>query len=162
MGRQTKLLWVPKQNVEVDVALAGIAPRRVELFLPDQPTPHDRRQEILYFLEKGMPFFPARETSTGRWEIVNRSALLWIRLPLESLGALGDDTEELFDFRHRVRIDLISGEPLEGELLYSAQKQETRVTDYLNVEGRSFHLWHGDDVYLVNKSCVRRVIEETD
>ena len=53
----------------------------------------------------------------------------------------------------------MSGAPLEGELLYSAQEQETRVTDYMNIEGRFFRLWREDDVYLVNKSFVLRVIE---
>lgn len=160
MRGQTEFLRVRKQNVAVDLALAGLAPRRVELFLPEQPTRDDRRHQVLHFLEKGMTFVPARELATGQWEILNRNAVLWIRIPLASLGTLGDDAEELFEFRQRVRIDLLSGEPLEGELLYSAQEQETRVTDYMNYEGRFFRLWREDDVYLVNKNYVLRVLEE--
>lgn len=155
MRGQTEFLRVRNQNVSVELALAGVAPRRVEIFLPEQPTREDRRQQILHFLEKGPAFLPARESDSGQWEIVNRNAILWIRL-----GPLEDDTEELFDFRQRVRVDLLSGEPLEGELLYSAQEQESRVTDHMNDAGRFFRLWRGDDVYLVNKSYVSRVLED--
>ena len=155
MRGQTEFLRVRKQNVAVDLALAGISPRRMELFLPEQPTREDRRQQVLHFLETGLTFLPARDAS-GRWEILNRDAIVWIRI---SLGEIGEDADELFDFRQRVRVDLTSGEPLDGELLYSAQEQETRVTDYMNFEGRFFRLWHGDDVYIVNKSFVLRIIE---
>jgi hypothetical protein len=159
MRGQTELLRVRKQNVAVDLALAGISPRRMELFLPQQPTSADRRQQVLHFLEKGLTFLPARETASGQWEIINRNAVVWIRISLADLGSLGEDPEELFEFRQKVRVDLTSGAPLGGELLYSAQEQETRVTDYMNFEGRFFRLWREDDVYLVNKSYVLRVIE---
>ena len=159
MRGQTEYLRVRKQNVAVDLALAGVSPRRMELFLPEQPTSQDRRQQVLHFLEKGLTFRPARETASWQWEIINRNALLWIRISLADLGSLGEDSDELFDFRQKVRIDLMSGAPLDGELLYSAQEQETRVTDYMNVEGRFFRLWREEDVYLVNKSFVLRVVE---
>jgi hypothetical protein len=159
MRGQTEFLRVRKQNVVVDLALAGISPRRMELFLPEQPTSEDRRAQVLHFVEKGLTFLPARDSANGQWEIINRNALLWIRISLEDLGALGEDADELFDFRQKVRVDLMSGAPLDGELLYSAQEQETRVTDYMNFEGRFFRLWREDDVYLVNKSFVLRVIE---
>lgn len=156
MRGQTEFLRVRKQSVAVDLALAGISPRRMELFLPEQPTRDDRRQQVLHFLETGLTFLPARDAASGQWEIVNRDAVLWIRI---SLAEIGDDADELFDFRQRVHVDLTSGSPLDGELLYSAQEQETRVTDYMNFDGRFFRLWHGDDVYIVNKSFVLRIIE---
>jgi hypothetical protein len=159
MRGQTEFLRVRKQNVVVDLALAGISPRRMELFLPEQPTSEDRRAQVLHLVEKGLTFLPARDSASGQWEIINRNALLWIRISMEDLGALGEDADELFDFRQKVRVDLMSGAPLDGELLYSAQEQETRVTDYMNFEGRFFRLWREDDVYLVNKSFVLRVIE---
>ena len=159
MRGQTEFLRVRKQNVVVDLALAGVSPRRMELFLPEQPTSEDRRAQVLHFVEKGLTFLPARDSASGQWEIINRNAVLWIRISMEDLGALGEDADELFEFRQKVRVDLMSGEPLDGELLYSAQEQETRVTDYMNFEGRFFRLWREDDVYLVNKSFVLRVIE---
>ena len=159
MRGQTEVLRVRKQNVVVDLALAGVSPRRMELFLPEQPTSEDRRAQVLHLVEKGLTFLPARDSASGSWEIINRNAVLWIRISMEDLGALGEDADELFEFRQKVRVDLMSGAPLDGELLYSAQEQETRVTDYMNIEGRFFRLWREDDVYLVNKSFVLRVIE---
>ena len=159
MRGQTEFLRVRKQNVVVDLALAGVSPRKMELFLPEQPTAEDRRAQVLHFVEKGLTFLPARDSASGQWEIINRNAVLWIRISMEDLGALGEDADELFDFRQKVRVDLTAGASLDGELLYSAQEQETRVTDYMNFEGRFFRLWREDDVYLVNKSFVLRVIE---
>ncbi len=159
MRGQTELLRVRKQSVAVDLALAGVSPRKMELFLAEQLASEDRRQQVLHFLERGLTFLPARDSASGQWEIINRNAVVWIRISLDDLGSLGEDAEELFEFRQKVRVDFTSGEPLDGELLYSAQEQETRVTDYMNLEGRFFRLWREDDVYLVSKSYVLRVIE---
>lgn len=162
MRGQTELLRVRRQSVAVDIALGAAAPRRVEIFLPEPAAPRDRRQQVLDLIEKGPAFLPARETASGQWEIVHRNAVAWIRILPESFGAEGDesDSDELFDFRQKVHVHFDSGEPLEGELLYSAQEQETRLTDYMNYESPFFRLWRGDDVYLINKSHVLRVLED--
>lgn len=158
MKGQTELLRVRKLNVAVDLALTGSAPRQVEIYLAEQPTQEDRRQQVLDLLEKGMPFLPARDMETGRWEIFSRDAVLWVRIPL---AGLGDGGEELFEIRQRVCVDLISGQALAGELLWSAEESSTRVTDYMNSEGRFFRLWQEEHVLLVNKSCVLRVVEDS-
>ena len=160
MRGQTELLRVRRQSVAVDLALAAAAPRRVELFLPEPPAGKDRRQQVLDLIEEGPDFLPARESASGRWEIFHRNAVLWVRILPGSFGPEAEESDELFDFRQKVRVDLDAGDPLEGELLYSAQEQETRVTDYMNYESRFFRLWRGEDLYLINKSHVIRVLED--
>ena len=157
--RQTELLRVRKQNVPVELALPGSPPRPVEVFLAEHHAHEFRRQHVLDLLEQPAAFLPARDFTSGVWEVFNKDALLWIKVPLSPQGGGEEANDELFDFRQKVRVDLTSGAPLDGELLYSAQEQETRVTDYMNLEGRFFRLWREDDVYLVNKSYVLRVIE---
>ena len=58
-----------------------------------------------------------------------------------------------------MRVDLIGGEPLAGELLYSAPEESTRLVDYLNAPGRFLRLWSKETLYLINKTFVSRVVE---
>ncbi len=157
--RTTELLRIRKQNVLVDLALPGTPPREVEIFLPEYGTQPYRRQHVLDLLEQSRPFLPARDRISGSWELFNRDILLWVRVPRGRLGEDEHGEDELFDFEKKVRVDFDQGESIEGELLYSAPGEETRVADYLNQDGRFFSLWQGEHLYLVNKASVLRVVE---
>jgi hypothetical protein len=159
---RTEPLRIPKEAFAVELALAGAVPRRVEIFLAEQRANEFRRQVVLDLLEHVQAFLPARDAATGKWEIFNKDALLWIGVPLAPFGSqapavAGED--ELFEFRRPVRVDLIGGGPLEGELLYSAPEQSTRLVDYLNEPGRFLRLWSKETLYLINKAFVLRVVE---
>ena len=152
-------LRIPKEAFAVELALAGFEPRPVEVFLVGQRAEGPRRQQVLDLLEHVQAFLPARDPATGEGELFNKDALLWIGIPLETFGSpavAGED--ELFEFRRPVRVDLIGAEPLEGELLYSAREESTRLIDYLNEPGRFVRLWAKDTLYLINKAFVRRVV----
>jgi hypothetical protein len=157
--RTTELLRIRKQNVAVDLAFPGSAPREVEVFLPEYGGQPYRRKHVLDLLEQSVGFLPARDRASGSWELFNRDSLLWVRVPRGRLGEDEQAEDELFDFEKKVRVEIDEGEPLEGELLYSAPGAETRVADYLNQEGRFFSLWHGENLYLINKAFVLRVVE---
>lgn len=160
MGRTTEVLRIRKQAVTVELALAGSNPRQVEVFLAEHEAREFRQQHVIDLLEHVQRFLPARDCETGTWGIFNKEALLWIGVPLGPLGSDAADMEdELFDFRRRVRVDLLGSASLEGELLYSAPEESTRVADYLNQEGRFFRLWESDRLYLINKSYVLHVVE---
>lgn len=150
--KETEILRIPKQNVLVDLALAGAEPRSMELLLAEHLAHEFRRQHVLDLLEEPLPFLPARDAISGVWEIVNKRSMLWIRL-----GGEDEVDEVLFDFEKKVRVDLQGGAQLEGELLYS--EESPRVSDYLNLPGSFFRLWEGEHLYLVNKSLVLRVVE---
>ncbi len=157
--RTTELLRVRKQKVLVDLALPGAGPRAVEIFLPEYGDSPYRPQHVLDLLEQTQGFLPARDRASGSWELFNRDALLWVRVPRGHLGEDEPGQDELFEFEQRVRVDLDEGEPLEGELLYSAAGEKTRVVDHLNQEGRFVSLWQGEYLYLINKAFVLRVVE---
>ena len=156
---QTEPLRIPKEAFAVELALAGAAPRRVEVFLAEHRAHEFRRQYVLDLLEQAQAFLPARDTSSGKRETFNKDALLWIGVPLAPFGSQATGEEELFEFRRPVRVDLIGGEPLSGELLYSAPEESTRLVDYLNAPGRFLRLWAKDTLYLINKAFVLRVVE---
>jgi hypothetical protein len=156
---QTEPLRIRKQAVAVDLTLAGGRPRRVEIFLAEHRANEFRRQDVLDLLEHTQAFLPVQSVGTNVREIVNKDALLWIGVPLAPFGSETDAPEELFEFRHPVRVELLGADPLEGELLYSAREESTRIVDYLNETGRFLRLWAKDRLYLINKTFVLRVVE---
>ena len=140
--------------------MAGGPPRPVEVFLAEHSAREFRRQRVLDLLEHVQAFLPARDVTTGAWEIFNKDSVLWIGVPLSPKGTEAEGlSEELFEFRRPVRVDLIGAPPLEGELLYSAPEQSTRLIDYLNEPGRFVRLWAAERLYLINKAFVLRVVE---
>ena len=153
-------LKIRKQAVAVELALAGGEPRRVEVFVAEHRDNEFRRQDVLDLLERVQAFLPARDPATGRGEIFNKDALLWIAVPLSPFGsAPASAAEELFEFRRPVRVDFLGGQSVSGELLYSAPAESTRLVDYVNEPGRFFRLWTKDFLYLINKAFVLRVVE---
>ncbi len=158
--RHTEILRVRKQIVAVDLAHGSAPPRPIEVYLAEQDTRQYRRQQLLDLLEHGPPFLPVRDFQESRWDIVNRDLVVWVRVPPASLAAAGEESDELFDIRQRVQVELTSGSSLAGELLYSAEETLTRVTDYMNQQGRFFRLWKDEDLYFVHKPFVARVIEQ--
>lgn len=157
---QTEPLRIRKQAVAVELALAGGAPRRVEVFVAEHRDNEFRRQDVLNLLEHVQAFLPARDCSTGQWEVFNKDALLWIGIPLSPFGSEpADADQELYEFRRSVRVDLIGAEPLHGDLLYSARQESTRLQDHLNEAGRFLRVWSGERLFLVNKAFVVRVVQ---
>ncbi|HKF45219.1 MAG TPA: hypothetical protein VKG01_19155 [Thermoanaerobaculia bacterium] len=157
---RTGPLKILKQAVAVELALAGGEPRRVEVFVAEHRENEFRRQDVLDLLERVQAFLPARNVATGEWELFNKDALLWIGVPPSPLGSAPEGAaDELFEFRRPVRVDFMGGQSLEGEILYSAPAESTRLVDYVNEPGRFLRLWTNDLLTLINKAFVLRVVE---
>jgi hypothetical protein len=157
-------LRVPKQAVEVELALAGIsAASAVEVFVAEHQAHAYRRQDVLDLLEHEAAFLPARDRRAQTSALFNKDAVVWVAVPIAAARAAmadDEDEEELFDHHHHVRVELMGRDPLEGELLYSSPAEHARVADYLNEPGRFFRLWTTDRLYLVNRAYVIRVLEK--
>ncbi|HEX5854110.1 MAG TPA: hypothetical protein VFZ57_00705 [Thermoanaerobaculia bacterium] len=156
---ETETLRISKKAVAVDLTLAGGQPRHVEIFLAEQRANEFRRQDVLDLLEHEHAFLPVQDPGSPVREIINKDALLWIGVPLNPLGTETDAPEELFEFRRPVRVELVGAGALEGDLLYSAPQESTRLVDHLNETGRFLRLWAKDSLYLINKTFVLRIIE---
>jgi hypothetical protein len=155
---QAKPLRIRKEPFEVELALAGRSPRRVEIYLAEHGPHAFVRQKVLDLLEQPGSFLPACDVETGLWESFNARAVVWIAMSRDSAAAEGS-TEELYDFRKFVRLALSGGGALVGEILYSAPDGETRLVDFLNRPERFLKVWDGDRLYLVSKEAVLRVVE---
>ncbi len=152
-------LRVPKNALEVELALAGAAPRQVELFLAEHESHGFHRQGVLNLLVGQVgSFLPVRDLETGEWESFNSRAVAWIGISGASIDA-EESGDELFEQRRSVRVALAAGNWLEGEVLYSGPDGGSRLVDHLNRNERYFRLWRGDRVFLVNKEWVLRVVE---
>jgi hypothetical protein len=144
-------LHVPKRAVDVELKLAGRDSVRVQVWVPrEDPVPAHAVRELL---EHASAFLPAREPAAKQTVVFNKEVVEWAALEGEGLE------DELYESRHDVRLELIGGGELAGELLYSMPQDHARVADYLNAAGRFVRLWVGERLLLVNKAYIERVIE---
>lgn len=155
---EARALRVPKKTLEVELALAGATPRRVELFLAEHGEHDFNRQHVLDLLDQVDSFIPIRDLETGEWESFNSDAVVWVGIPASSADADGSG-DELFEHRRSVRVALTGGGWLEGDVLYSAPDAGPRLVDHLNRNDPYFRLWNAEQVFLVNKRWVLRVVE---
>ena len=86
--------------------------------------------------------------------------ILRLAMPLSSVDG-EEAADELFEHRQRVRVELIGGTSIEGELLYSASQEGPRVVDLLNRRERFLRLWTENRIVLVNKKMLSRVVEKS-
>jgi hypothetical protein len=145
-------LHVPKRAVDVELALAGRPAVRVQVFVPVEHA-GEATHAVLELVEHASAFLPARVPAERHVVIFNKETVVWIGVD----AALVE--EELYEFRHDVRLELVGGAELSGELLYSMPHEKARVVDYLNAPGRFVRLWTPKTLYLVNKAYLERVVE---
>jgi len=151
---------VPKRAVTVELALRGRAPERARVFVPAREDGEVARHAVIDLLEKELGFLPTQAESDRTPQIFNKDALVWVAVASHKVAAAGaEDDDALFEYRHEVRVELVGGDMLVGELLYTLPPEHARVVDYLNSAGRFLRLWTPERVYLINKSFVERVFE---
>jgi DNA-binding NtrC family response regulator len=116
---------------------------RHEVVLPRGPG-----QLIEELFEDQAPFVPVNEG--GKTRIYARSALACVTV--RDAGELEDDA--LPRNRRSVRVQLLSGVVLDGELRYVAVEGRGRVTDVLNESSSSFSLHSKETVHHIAKAHV--------
>lgn len=174
MGGSSELR-LPTLAVPVDLSRAGRPGERVELFIADVPG-RGRSQlvgDVAQLLESEPMFLPVAEPHAGgRVALVGKQAILWVGISLRDLGVapvadgVPDEIEfepseivMLFDHRHDCRVELDTGEAIDGYVLYSSPADRPRLADHLNLPGVFVRIWTSDHLYLVNKRHIVRVLE---
>ena len=153
-------LRIPKHRVRVELCLHQGVVLRTEVFVTEHDGRPWRRQDVHDLFEQTSAFLPARALDEESWMVVSRDALLWVRLVDEPpRDEEPVEAEELFDVQRAVRVELVSGPALIGDLLYSPPPGHARVADFLNETGRFFPLWTDAGEVLVSKAHVVRVFE---
>jgi hypothetical protein len=154
-------LRVPKRRLTVEILLLGDDPRAVEIFLADYHAHAWRRQEVSDLLSQEQPFLPCREVQGSTVWLVNKEALVWVRVPAPSAGPASPEALflEADEYRQSVQIQLAGNRFLTGELRFRAPAQEARVLDHLNSPERYLSLWSEPHLFLVQKRHVQRLTE---
>ncbi len=157
-------LNLPKLAVAIELAVHGHGACRVEVFVAMHVSSGYRPQHVLEVLESSESFLPTRPVGGERFTLVNKAAIVWVRialahgeLPVEESAEVVSPT--LFDVVHRVAVELSAGEVIEGHLMYSSPFGQARVIDYLNRTDRFVRLWTSEHLYLLNKAFVIGVTE---
>lgn len=159
MGGSSAELRLPKVAVAVELARAGRARERAELFVVER-TGVPLAVSVAELLEQDVQFLPVVEPDVegaGRVALVGKRAILWVAVALPPTG----DVLELFDHEHDLKVELAGGEAIAGRVLYSSPADRPRLIDHLNLPGPFLRVWTGDALYLVNKQHVVRVHELT-
>ncbi len=147
-------LKVPTRELEVELAVEGSAPRRLELFLPAPGAEVPAHEALRGHLGAGGRFMPARDPETGKLVLVSRGRVLWAAVERPEAERRAQLEMDLYDVRYPVRLELAGGGALEGELLYSPPSAQARVLDHLNGSGPFLCLFQWDRVLVVNASRV--------
>ena len=164
MAGSSDELMLPKIAVAVELALEGREVQRVEVFVAEHLGRAFRRQHVLDLLEGDTEFLPARTVDGTGFALFNKAALIWVGIPLDQ-GSLPVEEEsetidsELYDESCNVSVELVSGETMEGEVLYSAPSGHARLGDHLNRARRFIRVWTTDHLYLINKAYILSVGE---
>lgn len=158
MGGSSPELRLPTVTVAVELARAGRAAERVELFVAEG----GGHEAVAALLESDSQFLPVREPDAPggvRVALVGKRAIVWVAVALVAAA----EGLALYDHRHEVRIelDIDAAEPISGHVLYSSPADRPRLIDHLNVPGHFLRVWTADALYLVNKHHVVRVVELT-
>lgn len=175
MGGSSELR-LPTLAVSVQLARAGKPPEHVELFVADMPrrTRTELVKELAELLESEPLFLPVREPEAGgRVAMLGKLAILWVAISLHELhaGEVVDGVPEsevefepsevmnLYDHRHDCRVELDTGLGIDGCVLYTSPADRPRFADHLNQPGVFVRIWTPDQLYLVNKRHIVRVLE---
>ncbi|MFH2009568.1 MAG: hypothetical protein ABI333_23450 [bacterium] len=150
-------LKVPMRRVAIELHQPHREPRRLEVFVAEYHSRGGRPQDVLDLLEQDAAFLPGLDADTSQFQLFNKENVLWIAI--EHSGRDLTDELELADRHSAVRVELLDGILLEGELLYTPPSAKGRVVDFLNMPGRFFRLHQVGRALLVNKSFVLGLTE---
>ena len=150
-------LKVPRAAVTVTLLVDGGDPVQAALFVPPG---HDEAPclAVHALLEGESAFLPALQPGVAGALLINKDRIRWVSVPRNEGSA---SLDELFDVYQAVEVITAAdgGEPLAGDLLFSAPRERRRVGDFLNQQERFLCLHQQDRALLINKRYLVSVKE---
>jgi hypothetical protein len=147
-------LRVPTQPVEVTLVLRDGRRETVMFYLSIGARAHGGTETISDFLNEPRPFIPVR-LATGDSALFNREAVLYVSAAKDAAGLdrlVGIPDVDL------VRVELDTGDELEGVLVHANPSLRARLSDHFNHHELFFTLEMGDAVLFVNKRRVLTIL----
>jgi hypothetical protein len=147
-------LKVPKRRVQVEVLLPGGGMRQVTVFLSDFASHHGGPERLSDLLNGPDEFVPALDAQTDTMTFLGRGSIAAARVAPEwEIDPALAGSEE-----HEVEITLVEGMQLRGTLRYALPPGRTRLLDHLNDAQSFVRLEERDNIALINKRHIARVV----
>lgn len=139
---------VPLRSVRVSVRLEDGQVLDGDLSIPEagEASSRVRAADRLNDDDAFVPFSRADET-----DLLNKDRIVWVRIQDPELHDDGAGS------RAMVRLALLDGGEVDGELHYAMPRERERVLDYLNAAPRFLELFEPDGVRLVQRHHIVRV-----
>jgi hypothetical protein len=144
-------LRVPTLAMTAEVTCLDGRGFRGRIFVPASSALHDGPMRAAEWMNGGGQFFPFLPDEADVPEILNKKEILVVSVKDEGSG-------EPVDIVRRVVVEC-GARRLEGTVFIDMPTQNQRVLDYLNRADPFLALYEADQVHLVQKHNITRVIE---
>jgi hypothetical protein len=159
-------LRLPTTAVPLKLVLVGHAAVTAELFVADvaRQSRSQLLDDVAALLDQDASFLPVRGENGVR--LLAKRSIAWLAITRveESDNDFSDEEPSevitLYDRRHRVIVQLVTGEALAGMLFDSSPADRPRVIDHLNRAGRFLRLWTPEQHFLIHKDHILEVREQ--
>jgi hypothetical protein len=141
---------VPVEKSSVTLHTCSGEALRGEVFL-QVATAKGRPQTVLDLLNDPTHFLAVRVQ--GRTQLIHKGALLWV----EGTGDLAPSVEDFEPVAEAIRVDLVSGQQLEGITRIVAPPGHRRILDQLNGSEPFFPIEIEGLLRILNKSHVHHI-----
>ena len=150
------LYRIPMVPVPAEILLLGRAPIAVTLHLATLSGTHPGGETVDEFLNSERRFIPAHDREDGRVVLLNRDAIVWVRVRADAPMEFGRE-EHVAAMMDLVRVELEEGSSVEGTLRDVSAAPDARLSDVFNHPAQFFPLEAEERITYVNKLRVAAV-----
>lgn len=155
-AERADLYRIPMVPVSAEILLRGRASAAVTLHLSTLSSTHPGGETVDEFLNSERRFIPAHARDDGHFLLLNREAILWVRVRLDAPTEFGRE-EHVAAPMDLVRVELVDGSTLEGALRDVSAAPDARLSDVFNSSTQFIPLEAEERIIYVNKSRVTTV-----
>lgn len=150
------LYRIPMIPVFAEILLRGREPVAVTLHLATLSSAHPGGETVDEFLNSERRFIPAHARDDGHVLLLNREAILWVRVHLDAPMEFGRE-EHVAALMDLVHVELVDGTTLEGTLRDVSAAPDARLSDVFNSPAQFVPLEAEERITYVNKSRVTAI-----
>lgn len=149
-------LRIPVRRVPVEVAQTDGSHQRFQLFVSEHSPHHEGPETPSEAITGARGFVPAIDPADDSLVCLKVDAIMWMKVDAR-LERPGPEAETI-PTEHEVEIVLSGGERCQGLLTYVRPEPRDRLSDFLNEGDGPLRIIQGDEMILVNRRHVLRVV----
>jgi hypothetical protein len=149
---------VPKHPIPINLKLAWLPPKELELYLAEHAARHTGAEHPSDVLNGNDLFIPARDAD-GRHLLFQRTEVMVISVAAKHEERQVDEGEsEEGATTIELELTLEDGTRVEGVISYWRPPGQRRLQDYLNTSEQFVRIREGDIVHVVNRDKIVSVV----